>query len=412
MRCAWIMSVAAICGTVGACGGSDGSPFSLGSGAVLGTPSGSGGNGLNTVPVIVDAGPAAAGGTVNSVFTTVSLCAPGSTRLCQTIDHVLVDTGSTGFRVLASVLGGGLTPVQLPQAGDSRGHSLDECVQFADGFSWGSVRAADLMIGSEMAPSVPIQVIGDTSAPAAPASCISGPQDDTVATLGANAILGIGNFLSDCGMACELSAVSGYYYDCLAGASCTPVAVPVAQQLQNPVSFFPADNNGIVLTLLNVTASAATLSGTLTFGVGTQSDNSLGSAQIYTLDPNYGSLTTLYKGMTFGSSFLDSGADGYFFTDDTIPTCANQLIFYCPSSTLALNAIIQGMNGAMANIAFSVDNANADFATNDAVLPNLAGPNNTVNTFAWGLPFYYGRSTFVAFEGGNAAGVFGPWVAF
>lgn len=418
MKYAAMAAVLSGCGLIAACGGgSSGGVFNFGTppaptggGGSAGSPGP--GNGLNTVPVLVDTGPAGAGGTVNSLYTTVTVCMPGSATVCQAVDHVLVDTGSTGFRILAAALGGGVTPAQLPQSSDAGGHPLDECNQFADGFSWGTVRGADLKIGSESAPGIPIQVIGDTTAPAAPASCVSGPEENTLATLGANGILGIGNFLSDCGMACESSAVSGSYYDCAAGAACTPVAVSVAQQVQNPVSFFTADNNGIVLTLPGAPAAAATLSGTLTFGIGTQSDNGLGNAQIYTVDPSYGALTTLYKGISFGSSFLDSGADGYFFTDDTIATCTDQLTFYCPPSALALSAIIQGTNGTMASVAFSVDNADTDLATNDAVLPNLAGPNSSGNTFAWGLSFYYGRTVFVAFENGSAGGVPGPWVAF
>jgi hypothetical protein len=32
------------------------------------------------------------------------VCVPGSTSDCQTIDHVLVDTGSTGLHLIGSVL--------------------------------------------------------------------------------------------------------------------------------------------------------------------------------------------------------------------------------------------------------------------------------------------------------------------
>jgi len=42
-------------------------------------------------------------------------------------------------------------------------------MQFVDGYSWGSVKAADVKIGSEVASSVPIDVMGD---PAYPASLI------------------------------------------------------------------------------------------------------------------------------------------------------------------------------------------------------------------------------------------------
>lgn len=396
-----------------ACGGgySGGGVFNVGSGSYGGSGTG---NGMNTLAVIVDAGPAAAGGTVNTLFTTVTICAPGSATECQTIDHVQLDTGSTGFRIVGSVLGSGLTAAQLPQADDGSGNLLDECVQFADGYSWGTVRTADLIIGSETAVTTPIQVIGDATAPPAPASCITGPEENTVPALGANAILGIGNFLTDCGSACEMSAIPGTYYGCDPSANCLPVAIPVTLQLQNPVSLFAADNNGVILSLPAVANPSATVKGTLFFGIATQTDNALRNAQIYALDPNYGTLNTLYRGNLFASSFLDAGSDGYFFTDAAIPTCADQPAFYCPGSTAMLNATIQGTNGTMADIPFAVDNADVDFATNAAALPDLAGPtvSSAADVFDWGLPFFYGRNVFVAFEAGSPAGTAGPWVGF
>jgi hypothetical protein len=411
MRHASIMGLLlAISVLAAACGGSsNGGVVDLGSGDGNGvTP-----DGMNTLDVIVDGGPTAAGGTVNTLFTTVTICAPGSTTQCQTIDHVQVDTGSTGFRIVGSVLGSGLTAAQLPQAGDGNGNLLDECVQYAAGYSWGTVKTADLIIGSETAVTVPIQVIGDADAPPAPASCVTGPDENTVPALGANAILGIGIFLTDCGSACELSAIPGTYYGCASTTGCQPVTLPVAQQLQNPVSLFAADNNGVVLSLPSVAASNASVNGTLFFGIGTQPDNVLGNARIYTVDSNYGTLNTLYRGNLLGSSFLDTGSDGYYFTDAAIPTCSDRPEFYCPASTMMLNATIQGTNGTMADIAFAAGNADVDLGTNAAALPNLAGPtaSNATDVFDWGLPFFYGRNVYVAFESG-AAGVAGPWIGF
>lgn len=415
-RTAWIALLAGFLVSIAGCGGGSGANFAGISGGTSGGGSGgTGGSGLNTVPVIVDAGPQAAGGTVNTLYTTVTICAPGSTTECQTIDHVQVDTGSTGLRVLASALGAGIVPAQLPQATAANGFALDECAQFADGYSWGTVRTADLLIGDSTAAAVPIQVIGDAASGSIPASCVSGPLENTASALGANAILGIGNFLTDCGIACEASAVPGVYYGCPVGGSCVPVALPVTEQLQNPVSLFAADNNGVVIQLPSASAPAASVSGTLVFGIGTQTDNAFpAAAQIYTVDPNYGTLTTLYAGGIFGASFIDAGSNAYFFTDDTIPTCADQPSFYCPRSTLGLAAVIQGVNGTSASIAFSVDDADANFATGFAALPNLAGPAASVsaNAFDWGLPFFYGRSVYVAFESNSAAGVGGPWIGF
>src|SRR5712692_7557798 len=100
MRHLGFVFLISMAGLVASCGGGD-SGLVVGIGG-NGNPSG--GAGMNTLAVTVDPGPAAAAGTVNTLYTTVTICAPGSTTECQTIDHVQVDTGSTGFRVLASVL--------------------------------------------------------------------------------------------------------------------------------------------------------------------------------------------------------------------------------------------------------------------------------------------------------------------
>jgi hypothetical protein len=382
--------------------------------AIGGNGNPGGGAGMNTLAVTVDSGPAAAGGTVNRLYTTVTICAPRSTTECQTIDHVQVDTGSTGFRVLASVLGSGLTAASLPLTNDGSGNTLEECLQFADGYSWGTVRTADLNIGNEIAYGTPIQVIGDAAAAPVPASCVMGPAENTVQTFGANAVLGVGNFLTDCGDACAGGVITGAYYGCAADGSCQPVSVALTLQLQNPVSLFAADNNGVVIELPGTTSPTATVTGTMIFGIDTQADNALGLAQIYTVDANYGTFVSTYNGTVLDSSFIDSGSNAYFFTDGTISTCADQTAFYCPPASLMLKASIQGTNGAVATIPFSVDNADSDFAANAAVLPNLAGPapSSRGNSFDWGLPFFYGRNVYVAFEVGAPAGVVGPWIGF
>ena len=55
----------------------------------------------NVQPITVNAGPA--NNYANGLFTSVTICVPGSASNCQTIDGVLVDTGSSGLRILSSV---------------------------------------------------------------------------------------------------------------------------------------------------------------------------------------------------------------------------------------------------------------------------------------------------------------------
>src|SRR5882757_11426553 len=177
--------VAACCLAAVACGGGGGSG---GSGTPPPPPPTN-----NVVSVIVDEGPTSQ--SVNTLFTSVTVCVPGSTASCQTIDHIQVDTGSYGLRLLAPVL-----TVTLPVETLASGNSLVQCAQFVDGFSWGPVALADVQIAGETAKSLPVQVIGDSRFATVPAACSgTGTAEDTVSSFGANGILGIGPFELDCG---------------------------------------------------------------------------------------------------------------------------------------------------------------------------------------------------------------------
>ena len=154
----------------------------------------------NVQSVIVEQGP---GGFANILFTSVTICAPGASSNCQTVDHIQVDTGSSGLRIIASVLSPALA---LRQQTDASGNPVVECAQFVDGFSWGPVKIADVRLAGEVAASVPIQVIGDPAFTNVPASCSNtGPPENTVDAFGANGVLGIGLFVQDCGDVCAQS---------------------------------------------------------------------------------------------------------------------------------------------------------------------------------------------------------------
>ncbi len=130
--------------------GGNGSDMSGGGGGTGGTGGGGGGGSAggsgNVVPVIVDNGPNNIG-SQDVPFISVTVCVPG-TSTCATIDHVSVDTGSTGLRLIASALPSGFT---LPQQ-QTGGNPEAECFTFADGYVWGSVRLADLKLGGEARP--------------------------------------------------------------------------------------------------------------------------------------------------------------------------------------------------------------------------------------------------------------------
>ncbi|MFM0180054.1 DUF3443 domain-containing protein [Paraburkholderia aspalathi] len=362
----------------------------------------------NAVRVTVDAG---VSNVPNMPFVSITICAPGTSQ-CQTIDHILVDTGSWGVRVFASQLPAAMA---LPQQKDASGHLVAECMQFFDGYTWGSVKLADLQIAGEKAALLPIQVI-DPNYASVPSDCASvGASRNTPGTLQANGILGIGVFKHDCGANCVQQAVAGTYYGC-SGTTCTSIPLAEALQVANPIPYFATDNNGSMLSLPTVSGGAQSVSGQLVFGIGTQTNNALGSAQVIGVSPSNGTFTTVQNGTTYSSSILDSGSTGLFFQTSVMPACASpNSAYYCPASTESLSAMIQGVNGTTSAVSFSVGNATTISQTysGDSALPLLAGPAFvTSSIFDWGLPFFYGRNVYAAVEQQTTPGGTGPYVAY
>ncbi len=244
----------------------------------------------NVAALTVDAGPS--GSDVNILYTDVTICMPGSTTQCQTIDHIIVDTGSSGLRVLAGVLSPALAGLPLTPASSTQ--SLMNCAQFVDGsFLWGPVVTADVSMAGEKATSVPIQVVGDSRFGSAPRACSSGSTaTNTPESFGANGIIGLSVFKEDCGPGCVSLTNNGFYYAC-SGVACVNSRAALAQQLKNPVAQFPKDNNGVIIILPSAAQNGAvSISGSMLFGIGTQGNNQMGSEAVLTL----GQLGRLHHG--------------------------------------------------------------------------------------------------------------------
>lgn len=414
---------------VAGCGG--GSSLAGGGGGGSGGGSGSPGN---VQSIIVDSGPSVVANSttpaINTAYTTVTICAPGSTSVCQTIDHIQVDTGSAGLRILSEVL-----TISLPAQKDTSGNVIAECVPFVDGSSWGPVRQADVKIAGETALNQEVQIIGDTSY-TVPSTCTGTGGagtglEDTVAKFGANGILGVAQYVSDCGQACTVQSSSNSYYTCATATTCAPNAVLENLQVSNPVAAFTTDNNDVIIQLPSVpTSGSASVTGSLIFGIGTQSNNAIGNATVFNQDSK-GYLQTNYKLGTLHFAFIDSGSNGIYFHDTTIPQCMvnnSSNGFYCPTGgDLSLQAnIVNPVNGASKSVSFTVTNELSLFQNAKSVVgasSGLAGDSasfgdgtkNSINgnlAFDWGLPFHYGKSVYVAIEGKVTSSGTGPFFAF
>ncbi|WCM19709.1 DUF3443 domain-containing protein [Paraburkholderia bryophila] len=421
----WMQAVAAVMlvSTLVACGGGGGgdsnssgnnSSFSLNGGSLPASPTQQPitANAANTATITVGAG---VNGVVNIPTVSVTICAPGSTTNCQTINNVQVDTASFGLRLVNTAINQSVLGA-LPVSTVS-GNQLAECATFADGYTWGTVRTASVSIGGETTTAaIPLQIIGDLAASTVPSRGCSGSAENTVADLGANGILGIGTAPNDCGATCANAVTAANYsnyFACPGGASCARTAVQPLQQVANPVAKFPVDNNGVIVQLPAVSNfGAASATGTLVFGIGTQSNNTLAAAQSFTTDA-YGDLNNSVFNGTTVQAFLDSGSNAYFFSDSSLALCGSNFQgFYCPSSAQTRSVTLGGVNSARATASIGILSASMLFGnSNSYAFNDLAGQISGSSAFDLGLPFFFGRYVYYGLDQ-TASGGQQPFVAF
>jgi hypothetical protein len=315
-----------------------------------------------------------------------------------------LDTGASGLRIFKSLL----TGISLTQG------SLTECIQYSDGSAdWGPVQIADVVLGNELAANVPIQVIDSTFAPSSTIRSSCGKLDTNPTTTGFNGILGVGLFTEDCGSKCASVANNGMYYSC-SGSNCSATTVPLSNQVKNPVSLLPLDNNGIIVQFLTPVplGGLPSVNGNLILGIGTRSNNIPSGITVYPADPTYGEFITVFNGNTYSDSFIDSGSNGLFFDEGSISaltTCDSD--WFCASPTLSLSATTKGYTKSPSGtVSFQIGDADALLKTSNNVFIELGGPEP--DGFDWGLPFFLGRIVYVGIEGKTSSLGTGPYWAY
>jgi hypothetical protein len=426
-------------GSSGTSGGSSGATSSGSSSSSSSSSSGS--TTANVVSMVVDSGPAAAGGNVSNIaYVSIKLCQPGSTSACATIDHIQVDTGSAGLRVFASVLAGLTLPTMTDPSAPV--NSVAECLAFLDGYVWGPVASADLTVGGESASAVPLHILNDNGSytPTVPTACTAETTNtnlDNIPAFGANGIIGVNFLTQDCGPSCAecasfmggCTSMNDMYYSCNAGSdTCNPTQVALDKQVVNPVALFTTDNNGVILQLPTVPqAGAVSATGSLIFGINTQSNNTLGTAFVLTVD-DMGFFTSTFGGTPLGSSFIDSGSSAYFFNSSLMTCPSPNQIAYCPATPQDLSAVNQGHapdgtisgSGNTSTVQFQIVSLltlnGANFAFDDIGLTaaTSTGTQPLNDDFDFGLPFFYGKSVYTGIEGRSAGtgGPTGPYFAY
>ena len=344
----------------------------------------------------------------NKPCVSVTVCTPG-TSSCQTINDILLDTGSFGLRIFQQELSVPLTPVT-----NGSGAPIAECIQFLDESSlWGPVRTASVVLGQEPAVQVPIQVIDSAFAPLRTA-CQGAEQNPSSA--GFKGILGVGVFDHDCGHGCADPAGQniGIYFACN-GAGCSGASVPLSSQVRNPVALLPLDNNGVVVKLPNIPSEGVpAINGSLILGIGTRSNNTASGVTAFPAD-NFGDFITTFGGASY-SSFIDTGSNGIFFTPPpsiVLPTCPSpNSDWFCPPSTTTFTATTTGASGSPSSeVTFQIGRFTTLINSSNNVFNDIGGP-LPGNQFDWGLPFFFGRNVFVGLQGQASSLGTGPYWAY
>lgn len=222
---------------------------------------------------------------------------------------------------------------------------------------------------------------------------------------------GVGLFAHDCGSGCATSANNGVYFSCN-GKNCTGTAVPLGNQVQNPVALLPVDNNGVIVQLPSVSAGGSpSVDGSLVLGIGTQSNNMPSGVTAYTAS-QFGDVNTTFNGTSY-LGFIDSGSNGLFFSTSLLPNCpAPNSGWFCPSSTVSLSATNTGASGSPSGVvSFQIANLESLLNSSNNVFNDIGGSSPDLS-FDWGLPFFLGRNIFVGLEGRGSSLGTGPYWAY
>lgn len=329
-------------------------------------------------------------GSYNRMFVSVTVCAP-NTNNCETINNVMVDTGSIGLRIQRKAMA---HPEWFNAMAGPNQKPLAECYRFLSSNAWGKVARADVKLADITAKNIPVQIIDevarqDDAAPR-PESCSSTVKPTANGTLGIAA-----GHSNDCGGLCQLKPENARYYDCENGA-CSAITEPVTREYRvvQPIAALPQNNNGYILDTGDAPNNGSgSVSGKLILGIDLQ-DNSLKQKNRVYLGA-HGNVDTEFNGVHYPRSYFDSGTQDLYFADapSSLQQCGHA---WCADGETKLNAQITGADGATVNVPFRVGNTQQLRASRKGAIPNVARVNTeSTHAFVWGMPFFYGKRVYV-----------------
>ena len=348
-------------------------------------------------------------GNLNIPCVTVTICSPTDSKSCQTVDNILIDSGSVGLRVFNTALGSLASDLPYETSNDE---DIGDCVGYGDySANWGPVVTAAISLGGQTTTqNVPMQIINASFVDKGTACLTSLGGGYKLATSpsqsGYNGILGVAPLVHD--------TVTNYF-TCTSSQCTESMSLESSLLVSNPIAYLSESyESGITFQFPAIGANGASnVTGYAIFGVGSNNENTFESGvNIYPISINgncrlFICMQTLLSGTSTHYGFLDTGSNFLYFDDIQIPKDSSS--FYTPSSTITLSPNNLSISGV---IATNLNIANADnlLSNNNSAFDNIGA--NLSSYLDYGLPFFYGKTVYICFDGMTCNGTPGPYWAF
>lgn len=355
-----------------------------------------------SVPISIGSGMNGYG--INTMYVSITLCRDQSGTSCQTIDNIILDTGSFGLKINKSALPESFIET-LPRVTTNDDQMVYACNTFGSGYVFASEHYASLHLANDYTNNVVVQIIENAPTDEIPNSCVAKGPFDNFENFGANGIIGVNPALtlSNSSILLYRKDVNGIYQ---ALSESETSSVPILNQ--NPLPSLQHNNNGFVIaippTLQNTNTNIA---GKLILGVNTGGNNLI-TKKTNLIVASESSLSTVCNSGCFYSKIenpestipavFDSGTNSWVFISNNIPICSYG---YCPESPFVWNSWVFSYNFA-ANESYQVtgiitkDEESGGEDLSFSVMPGW-GYENTNNETLYGSPFFFGKNVYIVF---------------
>jgi hypothetical protein len=356
----------------------------------------------NEVPISIGSGMNGYG--INTMYVSITLCKDQTGTNCQTIDNIILDTGSFGLKINKSALPESFI-ASLTRVKTTNDETVYACNTFGSGYVFASEHYAVLQLAGDYSDNVIVQIIENSPTAEIPDSCLAKGPFDNFEDFGANGIIGVNPALtlSNNTILLYRKDTNGIY---VALTESEANSVPILNQ--NPLTSLHYNNNGFVIQIPpTLTNTNTNIHGNLVLGINTNVNNMI-TKNTNLIVASESSLSTVCNSGCFYSKIenpestipavFDSGTNSWVFISNNIPLCSYG---YCPESPFVWNSWVFSYDFAP-NESYQVtaiitkDEESAGQELSFSVMPGW-GYENTNNETLYGSPFFFGKNVYIVF---------------